>query len=78
MLYINFLLEPEVALANAEYIRYASPNTAVTSNPDYSLCGNEILYPADDAMPKTEYFHDMDSETRKIYNALWEEVVNEG
>jgi len=78
MLYINFLLEPEVALANAEYICYASPNTAVIENPDYSLYGDEILYPAEEDMPKVQYFHDMDEATRKLYNSLWEEVVNSG
>ena len=77
MLYINFLLEPEVALANAEYICYASPNTAVVSNPEYSLKDSEILYPSEENKPKTEYFHDMDDATRKLYNDLWEEVVND-
>ncbi|MBQ4116426.1 MAG: spermidine/putrescine ABC transporter substrate-binding protein, partial [Clostridia bacterium] len=37
LMYINFLLEPEVALANAEYICYATPNMAVLNNEDYSL-----------------------------------------
>jgi len=78
MLYVNFLLEPEVALANAEYICYASPNTAVVNSEDYSLAGNEILYPADEDMPKVQYYHDMSEQTRKLYNALWEEVVNAG
>lgn len=76
MLYINFLLEPEVALANAEYICYASPHTAVVSNPDYSLAGNEVLYPSEEDMPEVQYFHDMDEETRRLYNELWERVVN--
>jgi len=75
MLYINFLLEPEVALANAEYICYASPNTAVTENPDYELYQNEILYPAAEDMPKTEYFHDIDPEIRTYYEKLWEEIL---
>lgn len=75
MLYINFLLEPEVALANAEYIRYASPNTSVVNNDDYSLKGNEILYPTEENMPKVQYFHDMDNETKDLYNKLWEEVM---
>ncbi len=75
MMYINFLLEPEVALANAEYISYASPNTAVTSNPEYSLYQNEILYPAEDAVPYTEYFHDIAPEIRTYYEKLWEEIL---
>jgi len=75
MMYINFLLEPEVALANAEYICYASPNTAVTENPEYSLYQNEILYPDEASLPKTEYFHDIDQETRSYYEKLWEEIL---
>ncbi|MBQ4353293.1 MAG: ABC transporter substrate-binding protein, partial [Clostridia bacterium] len=50
-MYINFLLEPEVALANAEYICYASPNTAVVENPAYSFYQDEILYPSADTLP---------------------------
>ena len=75
MLYINFLLEPEVALANAEYICYASPNTSVLENEDYAYKDSEILYPSEDKAPKTEYFYDMDSDTRRYYEKLWEEVV---
>ena len=75
MMYINFLLEPEVALANAEYICYASPNTSVTENPDYSLYQNEILYPDAASLPKTEYFHDIDQSIRAYYEKLWEEIL---
>lgn len=78
MLYINFLLEPEVALANAEYICYASPNTAVINNPEYTYAGNEILYPTEENTPEVQYFEDIDPNTRKLYNDLWEEVVKAG
>ena len=78
MLYINFLLEPEVALANAEYICYASPNTAVMNNPEYTYAGNEILYPTEENTPEVQYFEDIDPNTRKLYNDLWEEVVKAG
>ena len=74
MMYIDFLLEPEIALANAEYIRYASPNTAVVNNPEYSLAGNEYLYPAEEDMPKTQYFHDLPEEIRSHYEQLWNKV----
>ncbi len=74
MLFINFLLEPEIALANAEFIYYASPNTAVVENPEYSLNGNELLYPAEENMPKVQYYHDMDKETREYYDKLWQDV----
>jgi spermidine/putrescine transport system substrate-binding protein len=74
MLYINFLLEPDIALANAEYIGYASPNTTVFNNPDYYYYGNEILYPPEDKTPKTEYYHDLNKDVRFYYEDLWIDV----
>ena len=75
LLYINFLMEPEVALANAEYICYASPNTSVSGNPDYADYGEEILYPDPESLPPTEYFHDIDPEIRSYYEKLWESIL---
>jgi len=74
MMYINFLLDPEIALETAEYIKYATPHTAVLKNPEYSLKENEYLYPDDKNYPKVQYFHDMDKSTRSFYEKLWEEV----
>ena len=73
-MYINFLLEPDIALANAEYIGYASPHTAVMENPDYYYYQNEILYPAKEDMPPVQYYHDIDPEIRKYYENLWIDV----
>ncbi len=74
MLFIDYLLEPSIALANAEYIYYASPNTSVVENPEYSLADNEILYPDESETPKTEYYHDMDVKTRQYFDKLWQDV----
>ncbi len=74
MLYINFLLEPEIATANAEYIGYASPNTAVINNEDYYYYQNEILYPSDEDMPKVQYYRDIDDKIRIYYETLWVQV----
>nr|HQH66627.1 extracellular solute-binding protein [Clostridia bacterium] len=75
-LYINFLLEPDIALANAEYICYASPNTAVTSNPDYSLAGNEYIYPPDSAGIKTSIYRNLPQDTLNLMSSLWDDVKN--
>ena len=73
-MYINFLLEPDISTANAEYIGYASPNTAVINNEDYCYYQNEILYPDESALPKAQYYHDIDSDIRTYYETLWSEV----
>ena len=74
-LYINFLNEPEVALANAEYICYGSPNSAVYENPEYSYYQDEILYPEEGAF-KTQIFRNTSSETLALMSELWDDVKN--
>ncbi|MBQ7846868.1 MAG: extracellular solute-binding protein, partial [Clostridia bacterium] len=79
MMFINFLLEPEVATANAEYICYATPNTAVLANEDYSLRDNEYLYPEnyDEIVKNAVYYKDLPSEIRNYYESLWIKVKSE-
>lgn len=74
-LYINFLLEPDVALANAEYICYASPHTEVYTNPEYSFYQNEILYPEEGKF-KTQLFLNLDPEILALMSSLWDDVKN--
>ena len=71
MMYLNFLLEPDIATANAEYIGYASPNTAVIENEEYYYYGNEILYPKKENLPKVQYYKDIDEDIRSYYESLW-------
>jgi len=75
LMYINFLLEPDIALANAEYLCYASPNTSVVNNEEYSLKDEKILYPDEEDMPVCQYFHDLPTDIRAYYESLWETVV---
>ena len=74
MQFINFLLEPEVALANAEYIKYASPHTAVRENPDYAYRDNPILYPDLAALPPVNYYENLPQDILTLMNNLWTEV----
>lgn len=75
LMFIDFLLETEVATANANCICYATPHLGVLENPNYDLAGNEYLYPENQDSIKTEYFHDLDEETRTYFERLWEEVI---
>lgn len=78
-LYINFLLEPEIALANAETIRYATPNTQVLKMDNYSLKDNEIIYPKDEKLyDNVQYFENLPPETLSLLTGLWDELKIEG
>lgn len=73
--YINFLLDPQVAFSNAVYIGYATPNTAVLEMEEYAeYAENKLLYPGDDEMPETEYFHNLSQEALTMLSDLWNDV----
>jgi spermidine/putrescine transport system substrate-binding protein len=71
-LFINFMCEPEIALSNAEAVMYASPHSAVRTNPAYSLKNNPYLYP--ETLPKTQIFTNLPDVTNKLMSDLWVEV----
>ncbi len=73
--FINFMLEPEIALANAEYIYYATPNKSVLENPDYSLNDSEAVYP--ESLENTQEFHNLPTDTLQYMNSLWMKVKGE-
>ena len=81
-LYINFMLDPEIAVANAKYLCYASPHTEVLKSEDYvSYMTNEvhpdsidILYNDFEKDFKNEGFVALDSDTPEYLNNLWDEL----
>ena len=79
--FINFMLSREVAIANAEYIWYASPNALVYEDATYQEDMGEdamaILYPDIESFRENynRYaFRSLDAETLTLLNTLWEEV----
>ena len=70
--FINFMQEPQIALANAEYIYYASPNLTVINNEEYSLFEDETVYP--EIMPKGQYFENLPQNILELQADLWTSV----
>ncbi len=77
-LYINFMCEEEIAVANANYICYASPHALVLESDDYDLKGDPILYPDEKDLPKTEIYENLDYDTQQYMTMLWNELKIEG
>ena len=73
-LYINFMCEEEIAVANANYICYATPHALVLESDNYDLKGDPILYPDESEMPKTQIFENLDYETQQYMSVLWNEL----
>ena len=77
-LYINFMEEPEVALANAEYIAYATPNTEVLKMDAYEYKGDKTLYPDESLFENYQYFHNLPPETQALMSNYWSDLKVDG
>ena len=79
--FINFMLSREVAIANAEYIYYACPNSLVVEDEEYiedmGEEAMEILYPDIGSFREaynTYAYRNLDADTLAYINSLWERI----
>lgn len=70
--FINFLLRPEIAARNAEYLQYATVESEAKKYLPESLVNNEALYPYRTNMTNFEIFEDP-SQKLKLYDRIWTE-----
>ena len=90
--YINFMLSPEPAIANAIYIGYASPNTVVVESEEYAEAMEELTEGAMDILygksPEevnsaynakfgTTCYESFTPEIQEHVNTLWESLKTE-
>lgn len=69
-MFINFLLDPEIAKMNAEYIGYSTPNEGALKLLDKNVTSNPVAYPPKSVMDKTETFIDLGNKLR-LYDEAW-------
>ncbi len=90
MEYINFMLSPEAAMANALYLGYASPNVTVYNDPDYiNEMGEDIIallygdengdgiygdFGENGTYSYDAYYHNFTPEIQRHVNGLWEDL----
>ena len=75
--YINFMCRDDVALANAEYIGYASPISAVKEELDEEST-SEFFYPSDEKLAtECEVFNRLSDETNTYLSTKWEDLMKE-
>lgn len=75
-MFINFLLDPENAYQNTEFVGYSSPNKAAlemlrTENPE--VFEMAAYMPSDEILERCEVFKDLGS-AKELYNQAWMEI----
>ncbi len=72
-LWLNYMLEPQVAAALSNYIFYASPNEEARKYVNPKLLEDKSLYPHDDVLNHCEEIQDI-GKAIFIYDRLWTEL----
>lgn len=69
--FINFLLDPEVAARNTEYIGYSTPNVSAMELLDEEIVGDERFYPPAEVTAKLEVYENLGKKMLAHYNELF-------
>ncbi len=74
-IYINFLCEAEIALANCEYTGYSTPNQAAYDLLDEETKNNPLCYPSQEYLTNnTEVFICLSDEANALMQNLWNQL----
>jgi putrescine transport system substrate-binding protein len=71
---INYLLKPEVAAKNTNFIAYANGNLASQKFVDYSILDDRTIYPDAATMAKLYTITAHDQKTQRLINRLWTRI----
>lgn len=69
--YINFMCEPDVATANAEYICYSTPHTEALDMLSDEVRNDPMFYPPQTVVDKAEVYITLPETTIKLQKDLW-------
>ncbi|CAM3095451.1 ABC transporter substrate-binding protein [Filibacter tadaridae] len=69
--FINFMLDPEVAAQNADYVGYSTPNKTALDLMDPEVTSDERFYPDEEARDHLEVYKNLGLEMLGHYNELF-------
>lgn len=69
--FINFMLDPEVAAQNAEYVGYSTPNKAALELLPEDISTDERFYPDEELTSRLEVYNNLGKKMLAHYNELF-------
>lgn len=70
-MFINYMCETEVALANCEFIGYSTPQVEAVKLLPEELANSPIMYPSEEVLENTEVFEVLPEEINTAMDAAW-------
>jgi len=74
--FINFILRADIALINADYVGYSTPNVKAFELLDDEMKNNEAAYPDLESLENMEVFLDL-GDAIELYNDIWLEITSQ-
>lgn len=72
--FINFLMDPEVAAANTNYVAYPNANLASRAMIEPEILNDPTIYPTDETISTSWTLRPYDSRTDRIVTRIWTRV----
>lgn len=72
--FINFLCRPDIALKNAQYIGYSTPNQGAYDLMEESVRQNAVVYPDEAVVGQSEVYKDLGPDYVEMLDRAWTEV----
>ncbi len=69
--FINFMLDPENAAQNADYVGYSTPNTAALDILGEEVSSDERFYPSEELTSRLEVYNNLGKKMLAYYNELF-------
>lgn len=73
-MFIDFLCRPDIALKNAQYIGYSTPNQGAFDMMDDATKQNKVIYPDQAIVKQCEVYKDLGTEYVEMLDRAWTEV----
>lgn len=74
--FIDFLNRPEVAARNAEFVFYATPNTAAREHLSKDYFENEVINPGEAVLSRSEIYRELAPRAQRVLNSEFAQIVN--
>ncbi len=73
--FINLLNEPKIAARNAEFVYYATPNTAAEQYLPDEYFANPVIYPPEEQLSKSEFYKPLSPRAQKLTNSIIAQLI---
>jgi spermidine/putrescine-binding protein len=76
MVWLDFLLRPDIAATNVEFVYYATPNAAATELIPEEILEDPGIYPPEEVMQRLEWSKPL-GEAQQLYERAWTEIKSQ-